>query len=362
LPTGATYTVTALVPKLGENGLTKNALRAASVQYDPKIVARYVVISPGAFDRAPTTHESVAALAARLVKENNLSNPFDIADAFQFYLSDTERFQYNADVRELCSSGESVADCFLRIKQGYCEYYATTMILMLRSQNIPARLAVGYLPPGDDGVILSSAAHAWVEVYFPGHGWVSFDPTGGNGAQPLVYPEGAAVGASPSIPPGREGPEPSFPGGRDPEAPNPGDGTTTPNVGTSLLPIVAVGLAAVLLAALAWRRWPRRQADALVVYGRMTRLAGWFGFPPRASQTVFEYTGSLADVVPEARPQLESVARAKVEATYRPVPLDHDRLVVVSQAYRKLRLELTRLVFRHRRSGGKDGPVVRRRR
>jgi hypothetical protein len=350
------------VPKVGDEGLTKNALRAAGTEYSPDIVARYATVTdPTSFEQTPVGHESVPALAARLIKENGLTNPFDIADAFQWYLSDPANFQYDADVRGLCRASESVADCFLRIKQGYCEYYATTMIMMLRSQGIPARLAVGYLPPGEDGVVLSSAAHAWVEVYFPGHGWVSFDPTGGNGAAPVAYPEGAAVGASPSVPAGREGPEPSLPGGRDPEAPNVGTGAVR-GIGTSLLPIAAVALAAVLLFLLVWRRRPRRQPDPLVVYGRMTRWASLFGFPPRASQTVFEYTGTLAGVVPEARPELESVARAKVEATYRPVPLERDRLLAVGAAYRKLRLELARLLFRRRLRRGTGAANVRTRR
>ncbi len=97
------------------------------------------------------------------------------------------------------------------------------------------------------------------------------------------------------------------------------------------------------------------------MYGRVTRLASWFGFPPRAYQTVFEYTGSLADVVPEVRPELESVARAKVEATYRPVPLDRERLDAVGEAYRRLRLRLTRLLFRRGRRGNGGGVTVRRR-
>jgi transglutaminase-like putative cysteine protease len=364
LPSGATYTVTALVPKVSEIGLTKAALRDAGTIYPTDIIARYATVTdPAAFERNPVDHESVQALAARLIKENNLGNPFDIADRFQYYLSDPKNFRYNANVSALCRAGEPVADCFLRIKQGYCQYYATTMILMLRSQGIPARLDVGYLPPGEDGVVLSSAAHAWVEVYFPGHGWVSFDPTGGNGAAPVQYPEGL-VGPSPSPSfAGHEGPEPTIPGGRDPNAPDVGVGTSTRDIGTSLLPIALGALAVVLLAVLVWRRMPRRQPDPLVVYGRMTRLAGLFGYPPRAAQTVFEYTGSLAEVVPEAKPELESVARAKVEATYRPVPLERERLLAVGQAYRRLRIRLARLLFRRRgRVGGGTRASVRRRR
>jgi hypothetical protein len=67
--------------------------------------------------------------------------------------------------------------------------------------------------------------------------------------------------------------------------------------------------------------------------------------------------------VPEAKPELESVARAKVEATYRPVPLERERLLAVGQAYRRLRLRLARLLFRRRGRGGSASRMnVRRRR
>ncbi|MFB6151211.1 MAG: DUF4129 domain-containing transglutaminase family protein, partial [Haloarculaceae archaeon] len=64
---------------------------------------------------------------------------------------------------------------------GYCTYYATTMVTMLRTQDIPARFVVGYTPgervDRDEWVVRGYNAHAWVEVYFPDVGWVRFDPT-----------------------------------------------------------------------------------------------------------------------------------------------------------------------------------------
>lgn len=360
---GTEYTVTALVPKTGDAGLTKNALRVAGTAYPTGIIARYgsLAADPGAFDPNPSSHESVAALASRLIKDGKLTNPFDIADAFQFYLSDTKNFQYSSDIRGRCGSAESVADCFLRIKEGYCEYYATTMILMLRSQGIPARLAVGYLPPGADGVVTSSAAHAWVQVYFPGHGWVDFDPTGGNGAGPVVYPEGAVVAPTTAPSGGANAAEDAIRQRllNENRGQTPATGGTR-DIGTSLLPI-ALAAAAVLAIGLflVFRRRPQRRSDVVAVYGQVVRLARWFGFPPRPAQTVFEYTGALADVVPEARPELQSVAMAKVEATYRPVPLDPERLDAVGRAYRKLRLDLTRLLLRRGRGG--SGITIRSR-
>ena len=67
-------------------------------------------------------------------------------------------------------------------REGHCEYFASAMTVMLRTQGIPARLVNGFLggiynPVSDEQVIRSSDAHSWVEAYIPGHGWLSFDPT-----------------------------------------------------------------------------------------------------------------------------------------------------------------------------------------
>src|SRR5207249_1554714 len=90
LSAGASYDVTALVPKVGTTGLTKNALRNAGSNYPPAIIARYATITAEskAFDPKPASHASVTDLAAGLIQQNRLTNAFDIADAFQWYLSD----------------------------------------------------------------------------------------------------------------------------------------------------------------------------------------------------------------------------------------------------------------------------------
>jgi transglutaminase-like putative cysteine protease len=78
------------------------------------------------------------------------------------------------------TSGDDLVD-FLRLKRGYCEQYAGTMAVMVRATGVPARVALGYTPGsverGGTRLITSDDAHAWVEVYFDGLGWVPFDPT-----------------------------------------------------------------------------------------------------------------------------------------------------------------------------------------
>jgi len=67
-------------------------------------------------------------------------------------------------------------------QRGYCDDFATAMVVMLRTQGIPARFVQGYVladrdPIRRDYVVRESLAHSWVEVYFDGYGWLRFEPT-----------------------------------------------------------------------------------------------------------------------------------------------------------------------------------------
>jgi hypothetical protein len=77
--------------------------------------------------------------------------------------------------------GDVATQFVTEMEAGYCEYFATSMVAMLRTQDIPARYVVGYSNGErvDDGryEVRGMNAHAWVEVYFPKYGWVTFDPT-----------------------------------------------------------------------------------------------------------------------------------------------------------------------------------------
>ena len=88
-------------------------------------------------------------------------------------------------------------------------------------------------------------------------------------------------------------------------------------------------------------------------YGMVTRLATRFGFGPRPNQTVYEYAGALADILPDARPELETVARAKVEVAYGGRRLGAERLTALRDAQRRLRTSLLRLAIRRDRRPGR---------
>jgi len=106
-------------------------------------------------------------------------NPYDKARAVESYLRNN--YGYTLDL-----SGTPPVDplaYFLFEKRaGHCEYFAAAMAVMMRAVDVPARYVNGFLPGeyndvGGDYIIRASDAHSWVEVFFPGYGWMTFDPT-----------------------------------------------------------------------------------------------------------------------------------------------------------------------------------------
>ena len=77
---------------------------------------------------------------------------------------------------------DPLAHFLFETRAGHCEYFASAMTIMLRTLGIPTREVNGFLPGeyndlGGDYIVRASDAHSWVEVYFPGNGWMTFDPT-----------------------------------------------------------------------------------------------------------------------------------------------------------------------------------------
>ncbi len=352
------YTVTAVVDQTHGNGaLAGNWLASAGTDY-PAFISRYLDIRPDSI--GPVTVDLAKSLVNQLPAEQR--DPYHIAIAFQDYLYRAGGFQYNTDVRGLCD-GQLLVDCFLQTKQGYCEYFATAMVMMLRAVGIPARYAVGYLPGRQqaDGSwrVESDAAHAWVEVYFPSFGWVEFDPTPGNqenGQHPAQF-----VGAAP-IPVASPGAIPSGPPANNPECIDPLDPTCNkgnlpiPPVtrpGSPLGDPVLIAILAVLLlgggGALFFLFRLVRLAEPEAAFDGVARLARRLGYGPQPAQTTYEYAERLSELVPVARSDLGLIALAKVEATYGRRRPNESVLTSLANAYRRVRVGLLRLVFRRPR-------------
>ena len=367
LETGVPYTVRSLVRDVdGADALTASQLDAAGTDY-PTWVRRYLDIRPG------VVSEDVARLARSLANTiSGQQTPYRIAATIQDYLWDNRRggFTYETDMRGECA-GERRLDCFMRIKKGFCEHFATAMVMMLRSVDVPARYVLGYLPGQEqaDGSwrVNASAAHAWVEVFFPGFGWVEFDPTPGNqenGQQPTRLQPGGAV-ASPGDGDGGfvgqgelegEGEFPVLTPGPDAAPPPAGEHSTSWG---PLLVIVAVLVCLSILGIwAAWRRVPTAEPE--VAYWGITRLAARLGHGPRPAQTAYEFAAGLGELMPVARDDLRLIATAKVEATYGNRRPGDSVLHSLALAYRRVRFGLLRLLIRRPRALGRPRGLRRR--
>ncbi len=352
---GGPYTVTALVPVEGNDRgqLNQEALRAAGTDYPREVRSLYLGVTDGQF--GPFARD----LEARIVAESPSNIPYDLAATIVKELH-SSAFTYDTDVRGINCAGISTVECFAQFKRGFCQYYAATMAVILRDLGVPTRIAQGFLPGSRDRQtgterIFNSNAHAWVEVYFPGIGWVTFDPTGGGIAQLAPLPSGRPIASG-----ARSSGSAALltrPPETDPFANEPSGSVVGRSRGGSLGPLVAVGVLLLLavsgLAFIAWQRGLRSGTTPDLAYGTVTRLAARFGFGPRPTQTVYEFTGSLGEVLPGSRPELETVAVAKVESAYGQRVLGADRLAALRTAQRRLRLGLLRLAFRHRDRPGR---------
>ena len=272
---GQTYSVVSYLPNL-----TPNALRADEMGRVPDNNPAYL------------ESEGLSPQARRLALEvtNGATNEFDVVMALTNYLQ--RSYRYTLDLPRV-PTGRDPVDWFLfDVKTGYCEQFATAETLMLRSLGIPARLATGYAT-GDYDPILNQAvvrehdAHAWVEVWFSGHGWVPVDPT--PGVSPLAatkFPSHWAGGGIARL------------------IPHLSIGAPAAALGSlGVLAVVPPAIAVALIAVLAyawlrrrvWTRRPRPQpgeSELLRLYERLQRRLTRRRAPP---ETPLEYQQALGE-------------------------------------------------------------------
>ncbi|MFB6111235.1 MAG: DUF3488 and DUF4129 domain-containing transglutaminase family protein [Halobacteriaceae archaeon] len=147
---------------------TPAQLRNASTDYPDSLSATY-------FELPKSTSSRVGNLTANITAQAD--NPYEAAKAIENWLEANKRYSLNVDRPD----GNIAEQFIFDMNEGYCVYYATAMVTMLRSQGIPARYVTGYTTgqqvSADTWVVRGYNSHAWVEVYFPDYGWIRFDPT-----------------------------------------------------------------------------------------------------------------------------------------------------------------------------------------
>ena len=144
-------------------------LASAGRDYPPAISLNYLQL--------PNMDPRVAALARQVT--SSAANDYERAQSIENYLQ--THFAYTLDLGDRVPADPISYFLFDR-KRGHCEYFASSMAVMLRTLGIPARIVNGFRGGEFNDVtgsyiIRAREAHSWVEVYFPGHGWSAFDPT-----------------------------------------------------------------------------------------------------------------------------------------------------------------------------------------
>ena len=344
------------------NAATVAQLRAAGTYYPQWVTDRYLQLPPTV---TPRTRELALQIAA------GNETPYDIAVAVTEYLR--THIRYTQTVPPVPRGREPLDWFFFDLRRGFCNYYASAEVILLRSLGIPARLAVGFASGKWEGgryLVRDKDAHAWPEVYFPGFGWVEFEPTASQ--PPILRPSGEEemgqedrenlAGLRGLRPWEREEDIETLP-----EGPEGGNLETTPTVADTrplLWALIAGGTA--LLVYGVWRarrhlRAPlpvllergmerlgvepppavRRWADyarlppTVQAYLEINRALVRLGIPPAPSDTPAERGARLLARLPQAEPWVEPLLRCYHAAVYGRGPADDP---TARQAGRAIRL------------------------
>ncbi len=273
----------------------------------------------------------VTELARQIVNEAGADSAFEQSLAIQHELR-----SWTYSLNPPPGHGASAMVTFVRNREGYCEQFAGTMAVMLRSLGIPARVAVGFTPgtsptPGEY-VITQQNAHAWVEVRFPGFGWVTFEPTPRSDGDVLVPTEANPVPRTTVKSLSLAAPfEEQDPDGEqaavEPRGTVPASQPATPTrdgpwaSGRPAM-LIWLGVAAVAVV-MAWRTPDGRRGEhdltpaerALRARARVQRLGRGLGVHPTLAETDREYMRRLAGTHP-AGTRLASLAAAVDYAPY----------------------------------------------
>lgn len=258
------------------------------------------------------------------------TSAYDKAAAIEQYLRDT--YTYSTHVAGVPTDRDWVDYFLFDAKEGYCDYFATSMVVLLRVEGVPARVASGFAPGEFDestGIttVRENHAHSWVEAYFPRYGWVTFEPSAIRPlparAQEPPQPIAATAPDANAVPANRLTREEldELLDMQDssplvlPERPFL---TTLPGVALLTLAtlLFVLGMIAAIVTVL-WRRGTHGLALYQQPYVQLLRLASWLGtLRATPAHTPFEVAESLARQVPDARPAIHELTAVYVEGTY----------------------------------------------
>jgi transglutaminase-like putative cysteine protease len=350
------YTVT-----VEYSSATDAELQAAGTTY-PDWLQQFSTL-PATGYRSPDVLKQIHDLAVQVVTAARATNPYDEATAIQNYLRDPANYAYTLSPPPKPLGVDPLWYFLFKSKQGYCEFFASAMGDMLRSLGIPTRLVNGFGPGTFDSqthnfIVRGEDAHTWVESYFPGYGWIPFEPTpdtnggyfpiprGSQGQSLCLRDEncdpGSGTGGTVGVPVPTVGPR----GARNPNDSGPAPSTFglhVPDAGT-LTTAIGIFLAVILVLLAAVARYLRPRT-VMGVWKRTLALSEMAGAKRRPGETPLELGRRLQQSFPEASEPVGALAGGFVVAAYAPAEVAAASRSGVMEAWSALRPLLLRRVL-----------------
>ena len=332
-------------------------LVGAGTDYPAWVTERYLQLPDSLPDR-------VRELAAQIAGDT--ASPYVAAFQVEAYLR--TNYGFDLKVADQPPRRDPVDYFLFESRAGYFDHHASAMAVMMRALGFPARVAVGFFvgahiydPETETYVLTEEDSWTWPEVYFPGLGWVEFNPTpfratvsrpglaafGLDEEDPLVIAEGTDELLMLEAGGFDDDDEAATPEQRAEEA----AAAASRDFTTPLLWLLAVlaGLSALyFLASLAWAYPYRRLAPATQRWAKVQRLSGWAGVAPAPDRTPLETAAALARAIDDGEPA-GRLARSFTRERYgRAAPAsggDDAELERLDAAYRAVRNRLVRLAL-----------------
>jgi len=307
-------------------------LREAGTKYPSWVSENYLQLPANFPRRVRLRSEEVIGAAV---------TPYDKAIVIRDYL---KAFPYNLNVKAPPTGRDGVDYFLFSQRTGYCDYYASAMVTMLRSVDVPARFVVGYATGEWDNVkklylVRELHYHSWVEVYFPNYGWVEFEPTPPDATEFTNQPP-----LNTTLPSADD--DDATSGVLEDEPPEEVIVTDSGSIGWIMIGIILIIVS--VLASIWYRSWGRlaRLGYPAEIYSKMCRLGALARLAPEPQFTPLEYANRLATNLPEHATDIRFIATSYAKTCY-----GHRKFLIgdekdgVNQAWRHLRKSLLVKIF-----------------
>ena len=295
-------------------------LRQASSEYRRFITDHYLQLPP-------TLPERVSELAVQLTE--GADTALDKAKAIQQYLR-SSAFTYSQDIEAPPAGADGVDHFLFNTRTGYSDYFASSMVVLLRAAGVPSRMAAGYGPGEYDAelerrVIKDSDSHGWAQVYFPDYGWIDFEPTPNwpsHERRPTSGPGSDLLPAPGSATPFEDDPLDEL-GLGEGLGTGPTDAFGAVGGGTNYTGlIIRIGIILGVIAGLRlllqflWTRGLARATPVERAYTKMSRMGTLAGIGRRPHETPLDYAMAIGAAIPSTALSAGHIARSFASGRY----------------------------------------------